>query len=147
MHIDLLYKSGWCLSTENCWHDKAVQIVGDSTLKVSVVQRSAVMGSPGLFFHQVCPHNATLLPQSSQLPSTRVSLLKEMKLVPNKDIIVTHNIKVRRLTVFFFAMFYRALLSLRGRNCPPCLSLIWYSFHVSLYIVRILTVTFLFNYS
>ncbi|CAK6974896.1 Hypothetical predicted protein, partial [Scomber scombrus] len=41
----------------------------------------------------VPPCEGTSLRLSSQLPSAGVRLLKEMELVPNKDITVTHNIK------------------------------------------------------
>lgn len=59
--IDLLYKSQPYLSTESAGKTKLVQIVSDSTLKVSVVHRSALMGCPGLFFLQVPPQKATSL--------------------------------------------------------------------------------------
>lgn len=74
----------------NCWQDKAVQIVGDSTLKVSVVQWLALMGC--LFFYQVPPQGYII---TMELPATehQVRPLQEMELVSNKDIIVTHNIK------------------------------------------------------
>lgn len=53
-----------------------------------------------------------------QLLSTRVRLLKEMELVPNKEIIVTHNIKD---TVFQFHVILTGLCFLYGEKIAPCL--------------------------